>query len=206
MHTAICAFSDRETANRAVDRLVQSGFARHDVHVEHRHVHGDGTNANSRWDGMEREVAVDPRVLSAFGRFFASLFGEGTRSPHVDTYSQHVDRGGFVVVVDGHSDTEIVRAQVLMREMEAGDINLVQREGQRPLRDIVADRGMGAPAGMADRTSVPYESTQNNAANLDRERAMAAGAGSAPRAQDPRDDLTQSPGLRYADKDKPLGS
>jgi hypothetical protein len=206
MHTAICAFSDRETANRAIDRLLQSGFARQDVHLEHREAHADGTTGNTRWDGMEREVAVDPSAVTAFGRFFASLFGQGSPSGHVDTYSQHVDRGGYVVVVDGQNDADAARAQALMREMEAGDVNLVQRQGQRPLREIVADRGLGGTAGMVDRSSQPYEGTGTSAANLERERALAAGTGGSPRAQDPRDDLTQAPGLRYSDKDRPLGS
>jgi hypothetical protein len=205
MHTAICSFDDHATAQRAVDRLLQSGFDRHDVHIEHRHAHGDGTHdKNDRWDGLEREVAVSRSALASFGRFFASLFGQDNPSGHTDTYSQHVERGGYVVVVDGHSDADAVRAQSLMREMEAGNLNTVYRQGQRPLRDIVAERGTAGTAGMVDRSSQPYESTQNNAANLDRDRAMAADRRPA-RAVDPSEDVTHVPGLRYSDRDdKPV--
>jgi hypothetical protein len=57
-----------------------------------------------------------------------------------------VDRGGYVVVVDAHDSTEAARAQSLLRELEAGDLNLIDRQGQRPLREIVAERGMGGAA------------------------------------------------------------
>jgi hypothetical protein len=195
MHTAICSFDDKDAAHRARERLVQAGFDRHDVHIEHRHVHGDGADSNDRWDGLEREVAVSRTAVKAFGHFFASLFGEDNASGHTDTYSQHVERGSYVVVVDGHSDSAAMRAQALMHEMEAGHTTIVNREGYRPMRDILAERGSSGTAGMADRGTVPYESTSNNAANLERERAMARDA----------DDASHAPGLRYADKDKPLG-
>jgi hypothetical protein len=35
MHTALCTFDDRASAEEARDRLVAAGFARHDVHLEH---------------------------------------------------------------------------------------------------------------------------------------------------------------------------
>ena len=40
MHTAICTFDDRATAEQAVQRLVQAGFDRDDVHIQHRHADG----------------------------------------------------------------------------------------------------------------------------------------------------------------------
>ena len=40
MHTAICTFEDRAQAEQAAERLVQSGFDRREVHVEHRHADG----------------------------------------------------------------------------------------------------------------------------------------------------------------------
>ncbi|MDB5898009.1 MAG: hypothetical protein JWP41_1611, partial [Ramlibacter sp.] len=149
MHTAIGSFQNRDGANRAVDRLVQAGIARDDVHIEHREAHADGTSPNSRWDGMEREVAVDEGAVRAFGNFFASLFGHGHLSSHADSYSQHVDRGGYVVIVDAHSGTDATRARSLLAELEANDLNLIDREGQRPLREIVASRSATPIAGTA---------------------------------------------------------
>ena len=98
MHTAICTFEHRADADRAVERLLQSGFDRTDVHLEY--LHADGTpvregqeplmhgepaapgQANDRWDVMEREVAMDPSRLHRLGQFFERLFGrdEGARA------------------------------------------------------------------------------------------------------------------------------
>src|SRR5688500_7413718 len=88
MHTAICTFDNVADAQRAVDRLVQSGFDPGDVHLEFRHadgspmgqrhggeppMHGEPAapgQANDNWDGMEREVAMDPARLQRIGSFF----------------------------------------------------------------------------------------------------------------------------------------
>ena len=40
MHTAICTFDTRTTAEQAVERLVQAGFDRDDIHMEYRHSDG----------------------------------------------------------------------------------------------------------------------------------------------------------------------
>jgi hypothetical protein len=213
MHTAICSFDDRVQAERAMDRLVQSGFDRDDVHLQHRHVDGgagrhSGTN---RWDGMEREIAVDPSILSSFGHFFTSLFGADDIHGHAGAYTEAVERGGFVVVVDAPDDTQARRAQALLQELEAGNLNVVQRKDERRLRDIIGSRkgvmpleqGAGtAPAGMPTATRDEVAAPGDSAA--ERDRAMASGL----REQHTvgvrtGPDLTEPPGLRYADKDKP---
>lgn len=204
MHTAICSFDDKATAERALDRLVQSGFARHDLHIEHKHVTSEGRrDANDRWDGMEREVAVDRSVLKSYGAFFASLLGEDDPSGHVDTYTDRVERGGYVVVVDAHDEGEALQAQAVMRDMQGGHMNVVRREGRRPLREIVGTRGQ--PAGMAERDHEPYESTGTR--TMENDRAMASGNMTEQHTLGTRHDpdLMHAPGLRYADKDKPNG-
>jgi hypothetical protein len=142
MHTAICTFDDQRTAEQAVERLVQAGFDRHDVHLEYRHA--DGTpvveDANDRFDGMEREIALDRGVVSRFGHFFGRLFGKEDAHGHVGAYSRAVERGHCVVIVDASDEAQAERAQNLLHGMEAGDLNLVFRAGQRPLRDIVGER------------------------------------------------------------------
>jgi hypothetical protein len=206
MHTAICAFDDKARAEQARDDLVRSGFARNDVHIEHKHAGGDGDTRNDRWDGMEREVAVDRGVLSSFGAFFANLLGRDHPSGHVDTYSQHVDRGGYVVVVDTRDEAEAERARTMLHGMEARDLNVVQRGEQRPLRDIVAMRSDSGNAGMVERGSEPYEGYANVETGLQRERATASGIVSPTTGPDLRSpDVDRAPGLRYSDKDKPLG-
>ena len=204
MHTAICAFDRRDQAEQALDSLVRSGYARHDVHIEHKHAHGDGQTGTDRWDGMEREVAVDRGVLASFGNFFASLLGRDNPSGHVDTYAQHVERGSYVVVVDAQDEAEAERARTLLHGMEAGDLNVVHRAEQRPLRDIVGVRQEGA--GMTERSREAYEGWTNTAtsSNLESEHALASHRLAPTAGPDLRDpDLERAPGLRYVDKDKP---
>lgn len=204
MHTAICAFADRQQAEEAVAALVRAGFDRGDVHIEHRHASGEG-GANTRWDGMEREVAVDRSALSAFGHFFASLFGQDPPAGQVDRYAQHVERGSHVVVVDGQDEAQAQRAQAVLQGLQGLDSDVVHRAGHRPLRDLVAMRGQDVPAGMVERSTQAYESGAG-AASLQRERAMAAntfGTRTGPDLREP--ELEHAPGLRYADQDdKPI--
>jgi hypothetical protein len=166
MHTAICAFTDRDRAQEAVGALVRAGFAREDIHVEDKFT-SEGRAANDGWDGLEREVAVDRSVLSSFGHFFASLLGRDNPSGHVDTYSDHVRRGSHVVVVDADDAAGAERARSLLQDLRAGDLAVVHRQDHPPLRDLVA---------LSPTTG--------------------------PDLRDP--DLDRAPGLRYADKDRPL--
>lgn len=172
MHTAICTFDNVADAQRAVDRLVQSGFDPGDVHLEFRHadgspmgqrhgvgdtpMHGESARhggeppmhgepaapgqANDNWDGLEREVAMDPARLQRIGSFFHRLFGRDEGAGHAASYSGAIERGHCVVIVDGRDEAEADRAQALLHGMEARDMNLVHRAGQRPLRDIVGER------------------------------------------------------------------
>ena len=205
MHTAICAFDDRARAEQAVDGLVRSGFARHDVHIEHKHAHAEHADANDRWDGMEREIAVDRGVLSSFGHFFASLFGRDNPSGHVDTYAQHVERGSYVVVVDTRDEAEAERARTLLHGMQAGDLNVVHRGEQRPLRDIVGMRQDEAP--LVERSREPYDSwAPATSSNMESDHALASHRVSpttGPELRDP--DIERAPGMRHPDKDKPNG-
>lgn len=206
MHTTLCAFDDRARAEQAADSLVRSGFPRHDVHIEHKELHGERTAPNDQWDGMEREIAVDRGVLSSFGHFFASLLGRDNPSGHVDTYAQHVERGGYVVVVDARDEAEAQRARALLHELQAGELNVVHRPEQRPLRDIVGRRQ--EEAGMVERSREPYEGWTGSAtsSNMESEHALASHRLSPTTGPDLRDpDLERAPGLGPVDKDKPRG-
>lgn len=200
MHTAICAFEDRDRADQAVDSLVRAGFARHDVHVEHPQATAEGRGTTR--GGLSGPPGDDRGVLSSFGHFFASLLGRDNPSGHVDTYSQHIERGGYVVVVDADDAAEAQRARTLLQELQAGDLDVLDRPGQRPLREIVSGEGL---AGMVTRSREAYEAGTNP---IERARAMASSsadrlsARSGPELRDP--DLGHAPGLRYADKDKPV--
>lgn len=130
MHTAICTFEDRAQAEQAAERLAQSGFDKHAIHVEHRHPDGSPMGEH---EGREHDV------VAKFS-FFERLFGAGKHVPHADKYSSAVERGLYVVIVEGRDEAEAERAQNVLHGMEAGDLDLVHRAGQRPLRDVVAER------------------------------------------------------------------
>jgi hypothetical protein len=129
MHTAICTFEDRKLAEQTVERLLQAGFDRRDVHLEQRHPDG------SPMDDREHR---DHDVVAKFS-FFERLFGAGKHAPHADAYTSAVERGLYVVIVEGRDQLEADRAQGVMHGMEARDVNLVRRAGERPLRDVVAE-------------------------------------------------------------------
>jgi hypothetical protein len=138
MHTAICTFEDRAAAEQAADRLVQAGFDRREVHVEHRHA--DGTPMAEPDAGTERR---DHDVVGKFS-FFERLFGAGKHAPHAETYSRAVEQGLFVVLVEGRDEAEAQRAQDVLHGLNPSDFTLVHRAGQRPLRDVVAERPAGS--------------------------------------------------------------
>ena len=131
MHTAICTFDDPAQAEQAVNRLLQSGFDRHAVHMEHRHP--DGSPMDDSHEHHDRDVK------SKFS-FFERLFGTGRNVPHVDAYTSAVERGLYVVIVEGRDEAEAGRAQDVLHGMEAADMKVVQRASERPLRELVAER------------------------------------------------------------------
>jgi len=133
MQTIIGAFDDTATAQRAVERLVQSGFDRDDVHVEQQQggqmqqggLQNETRQQGANWDGQEREVGADRRG------FFAKLFGmddddnlqQNQYASHAYTYDEAVRRGSAVVVVDAQDDTQADRASALLHECGAVDVD-----------------------------------------------------------------------------------
>jgi hypothetical protein len=138
MHTAICTFEDRAAAEQAAERLVQAGFDRREVHVEHRHA--DGTPMPEGDSGAERH---DHDVVAKFS-FFERLFGAGQHAPHAQTYRSKLEEGLYVVLVEGRDEEEAERAQKVLHGLNPSDFAMVHRAGERPLRDVVAERGAGS--------------------------------------------------------------
>jgi hypothetical protein len=196
MHTAICTFDDRATAERAVKRLVEAGFDRDDVHIQHRKADGSLVAEENRWEGLEREVAVGHRVAETLG-FFASLFGQEAMGDSA-RYSGAMERGHCVVMVDAPNDLEAERAQNILLGMEAGDFKLVPRAGQRPLRDLVRE---GESPGMEERFGTA-RSDMGDSHNRDVRRE----------GEFPRERATASQGwgeqrsLDLVEDDQPIGS
>lgn len=210
MHTAICSFEDRARAEAAVDRLVQAGFDPGDVHLRSRDSgRHSGTN---QWDSMEREVATGPGVLSSFGHFFTSLFGADDIHGHAGGYAKAVEQGRYVVLVDVRDDAEADRAEALMRELQAGDAKVVDRQNLRPLREILKDSQLTSTGMERSFDGARDELGTRSRDDVDepgftvteRERAMASGMGEQYKlGTRTGPDLTEPPGLRDADKDKP---
>jgi hypothetical protein len=145
MHTALCTFTDRASAQEARDRLVAAGFARQDVHLEHhdrtagrvdddRGSYGEAARATG---GVEHEIALDPTVVRRVTGFFGHLFGDA--HPHRDTYSRHVTDGRTVLVVDTMDEAEAQRARDVLEGRRGEHLDVVHRPAQRPLRDLVMD-------------------------------------------------------------------
>ena len=212
MHTAICAFDSAEQASAAMEALLRAGFSRDDVHIEHEASTAEGRNDHDRHsERLASEEGHDRGVLSSFGAFFASLLGRDHTPGHLDTYTQHVERGSHVVVVDAVDASEAMRASTLLHDLQAADVNVVHRPVQPPVRDLVAEREPDDPgvAGMASRSKDNYESTGSVGESpiaRERERAVASphvvSPVAGPSLRDPESE--HAPGLRYADKDKPL--
>lgn len=205
MHTAICTFDDQPTAQQAVDRLVQSGFARQDVHMEYRHPDGTPMDTSAAKPPGEHQ-GLGERV----GHFFSRMFGHEDAADHAGRYSSAMERGLCVVFVDAHSEAEAERAQNVLHGMEAGDLNLVHRAGQRPLREIVgeargADLGFGTARG---EMGAVHNATDERETLFPPERALASQGWGEQRTLEVADrgssssDLEPGPGVR-SDADKP---
>jgi stress response protein YsnF len=123
MLTVIGAFDDRTQAQGAVDRLVQRGFDRNDVHIEQQE--GGGMTRPTGHDN-------DPRPESdggGIGGFFSHLFGGSEKHhEHASTYHEAVQRGSSVVVVDARDEAQAGQAVECLHEL--GAINVDERAQQ----------------------------------------------------------------------------
>jgi uncharacterized protein (TIGR02271 family) len=125
-HTVIGAFDDTATAERAIERLTQSGFDRDDVHLQHK-ASDDPQQEQHESSGSK-------------GGFFARLFGMDDDYPqesrtqqnqyagHASTYDEAVRRGSAVVVVDAHDEPQADRASALLHELGAIDVDERSRQ------------------------------------------------------------------------------
>lgn len=227
MHTAICSFEHRDIALRARDRLLESGFAERDVHLQHRGPAQTHAGEDPRgWEGTDHEIAVSRDVVDKVAGFFVHLFGADRDPQEHEVYEKAVDRGFTVVVVDTEDEAEAARARALLHDLQAADLNVFHRPKQKRLHEILGHRQPHASSGLQgsyqDRSSAFDQEPVSP--EVERERAMAAGESQAPsaardwagdggrngagereRAEASRreDADLDKVGLRYADKDKP---
>jgi uncharacterized protein (TIGR02271 family) len=171
LHTVIGAFDDRSSAERAVERLASAGFARHDIHLEHRQASPASTSTAQR--------SVDAENTGG-GGFLSWLFGDddGQSRPstaHAHTYDEAVRRGAAAVVVDVQDEAQADRACSLLHELGAIDVDERAKqwraEGWKPpatgagMRQDVASGTRGSREGVLD---VVEEELQVGKRSLDR--------------------------------------
>jgi len=124
MQTIIGAFEDRQAAQSAVQRLVDAGFDRDDVHVQEgaSTTGSTGSSTDTRGDFSPEE---DRGFLASIGHFFSSLFGEDNPHPtgRSAVYSEAVRRGTSMVVVDANDEEQADRAAALLHELGAVDVD-----------------------------------------------------------------------------------
>jgi hypothetical protein len=115
MHTLISAFEDRASAERAVERLHELGFAPDDVHLKEHHDIGDGEKG---------DFDNDRGILPSYGRAFASILGmEPPESNGAEHYASAHERGHPLVVVSVDDDDRADIAGDALQQMGAVDVH-----------------------------------------------------------------------------------
>lgn len=207
MHTALCTFDDRETAERARDRLLRAGFAGRDIHLQHRGpTDSDSMGEDPRaWVGTDREIAADRSMVDKVAGFFVHLFGADDPERRHEAWSRAVDSGRTVLVVDTQDEQQAQRARELLHDLQAADVDVYHRPRQLTVYDILSvgpeDEDPIAPGAYAG-SREPGGDERSEAA---RERALAAGRTGEQRPLDLRDpdqEREAGRGVR-GDKDKP---
>ncbi|HYD77985.1 hypothetical protein [Ramlibacter sp.] len=205
MHTALCTFDDRDTAERARERLVQAGFARRDIHLQHRGpTDSDSMGEDPRaWEGTDREIAASRDMVDKVAGFFVHLFGADDPERRHETWSRAVDSGRTVLVVDNVDEREAQRARDLLHDLQAADVAVHHSPSRLTVHDILGaraeDTGPDAPPGFAESREPAWSDRSEGI----RERALAAGDVGEQRPLDLRDPDQEREEVRRGERDKP---
>jgi len=116
MQAVIGAFDDRTQAERAVQRMVEAGFARDEVHLEQHEP--QLASGNRGQDTGER------RTGGIMG-FLASLFTseDQANTGHAHNYEEAARRGSSVVVVKASDAARAEQACAILHEAGAVDVD-----------------------------------------------------------------------------------
>jgi hypothetical protein len=118
MHTLISAFEDRNSAERAVERLHELGFAPDDVHLQEYRAPADDKG----------DFDADRGVLSSYGHAFASMFGIDEPDQQDAEHYASAHRAGHPLVVVTAEDEG--RADIAGGALQqSGAIDVHQRAG-----------------------------------------------------------------------------
>ena len=124
MHTVIAAFDDRQDAQRALERLIESGFSRDMVHLQARDdAWGDSTVRTDRADDESHGF------FDSIRHFFADLFGADEATGDSGRYAETIRRGGTVLIVDAADESEADRARAQLSSMD-GIVDIDERASQ----------------------------------------------------------------------------
>ncbi|HEX8615876.1 MAG TPA: YsnF/AvaK domain-containing protein [Telluria sp.] len=121
-HTLVAVFDNRGDATQALDDLVGSGYAPHDVRLSDAESAAGGMRA-----GSADAVGDDESLGSSIKHFFTDLFG-GERSEHAQMYSQAIERGHYVLTVTTASEHEVERAADIVERH--GPVDIDEHSGQ----------------------------------------------------------------------------
>src|SRR5688500_11722944 len=112
--TLVAVFDEQTDAKQALDALSKGGFP------------GSKARLTAREDVQQRSASSQPRRDESFGEKVAHFFGFGEQ--HDATYTEAVQRGGHVLVVDVSDDAEAERASDIIERYHPVDIE--ERQAQ----------------------------------------------------------------------------
>jgi len=123
MHTVIAAFDDRQDAQRAFERLIESGFSRDMVHLQ---AQADGLRERTVGSSATDTDDDSRGFFESIRHFFAELFGSDEPAGESGRYAEAVRRGGTVVIVDAADEPEADKARETLDAM-GGTIDIDER-------------------------------------------------------------------------------
>ncbi|TFZ01322.1 hypothetical protein [Ramlibacter rhizophilus] len=121
MQAVIGAFDQRADAQRALDRLVEAGIARSDIHLEQHEAELASGNR-----GLDESA---PRRKGIAG-FLASIFTseDQANTGHAHTYEEAARRGSTVLVVHARDERQAELAASVLHESDAVDVDERSRQ------------------------------------------------------------------------------
>ena len=133
-HTLVAVFDNRTDAQKAMDDLLASGFARSDLRLSE-----GGTQAGTTASGADLDEGES--IGDSIKHFFTDLFGSD-RSARLGQYSEALKRGHYVLTVTAPNEPEIERAADLVERY--GPLDIDETSSAWPAGMSAGSMGMGA--------------------------------------------------------------
>jgi len=171
-------FADHPAAQRAVDRMVQAGFADSDVYVDPNWRRDLFAPDAHPADGPGPHSEAGQGVLRSIGHALASVVGMDTPDAEAQPFMEGRRRGGTRVVVDALGAAQARQAVQLLGECGGMDIH---EAGRRPPSPTV-DRGQSEDEDRARNAEAQRRRTVERALAADQAISGRTWDGEAPRA------------------------